>query len=197
MRELVLKMSMSLDGFVASAQPDSDWMFRGSSPDSAAWVLDTISGAGTHAVGRRLFESWIGFWPESDNAMAVPINAIPKVVFTRQSGYDPAALIKEGSSSAHSASWGMSRVAAGDLGAAVQGLKMESGEYILAQGGLEFGRSLVQSGLVDEYRFVVLPVALGTGETLFPTLSRGSDLELISSTAFRGGVLGNVYRPVK
>jgi dihydrofolate reductase len=63
MRKLVLKMSMSLDGFVAGTRAESDWMFRGSSTDSAAWVFETLSGAGVHIAGRRLFETWASFSP--------------------------------------------------------------------------------------------------------------------------------------
>jgi len=41
MSELILKMSITLDGFVA-AKHDKDWVFRSSSEDSKAWVLDVI-----------------------------------------------------------------------------------------------------------------------------------------------------------
>ncbi|MEF2978016.1 dihydrofolate reductase family protein [Subtercola sp. YIM 133946] len=226
MRELVLKMSMSLDGFVAAPRADSDWNLRASTPDSAAWVLETLSGAGTHAIGRRLFEAWAGFWPTSPSPMAKPINEIPKVVFTRQASFTPAAAAGDSDSDSDSDSdgdsaasaedaasgdgrargdgaeptsngsgWGESRVANGDLADEVGRLKEEPGDYILAQGGVGFARSLVQAGLVDEYRLVVLPVALGSGEQLFSGLTDELDLELVSSTAFSGGVLGNVYRP--
>ena len=40
---------------------------------------------------------------------------------------------------------------------------------MLAQGGVRFARSLVQAGLIDEYRLVVHPVILGAGERLFTT----------------------------
>jgi dihydrofolate reductase len=197
MRELVLKMSMSLDGFVAASQVGSDWMFHGGTPDSAAWVFDTLSGAGLHALGRRSFESWVGWWPTSQSPMAGPMNDIPKVVFTRQATFEPGALSAETGTSSAAASWTHARVANGDLALEIERLKRESGDYILAQGGVGFARSLVQSGLVDEYRFAVLPVALGTGEGLFTELREELDLELVSSTAFSGGAMGNVYRPKK
>lgn len=85
-------MSTSIDGFVAAPRPDSDsdsdWMFRGSTPDPAVWVRDVLAGAGTHVVGRRLFETGIGLWSTSDGPMAAPINDAPKVVLTRQTDFD-------------------------------------------------------------------------------------------------------------
>lgn len=145
---------------------------------------------GTHALGRGLFENWIGFWPTSDSPMAVPVNTIPKVVFTSRPGYDPGAQNPDAGGN-----WAETRVAGGELVAEIDRLKREPGGYVLAQGGLAFGRSLVRAGVVDEYRFAVLPVALGQGEGLFTQLDDELDLELVASTAFRGGAMGSVYRP--
>lgn len=196
MRELVLKMSISIDGFVAGTQAESRWMFRATTPDSGAWLIDTLAGAGTHISGRHLFETWAGLWPVSPSPVATPMNEIPKVVFTRNPAYEPGAHIAAEAAPAEVARWAATRVASGDLTTEIARLKQEAGDYILAQGGVEFARSLVQAGLVDEYRFAVLPVALGSGEALFSGLQDELDLELVSSTPFRGGAMANVFRPV-
>ncbi|UFS59122.1 dihydrofolate reductase family protein [Subtercola endophyticus] len=195
MRELVLKMSVSLDGFVAGTRADSNWPLRAGTPDSAAWVFETLSGAGAHLIGHRLFEGFARLWPTSTNPMAAPMNDIPKVVFTRQATFDPTSFSAGADESPAAASWSGARVASGDLAEEINRLKHEPGGYLLAQGGVDFGRSLVHSGLIDEYRFVVLPVALGSGSGLFTELSDELDLQLISSTAFDGGAIANVYRP--
>lgn len=195
MRELVLKMSMSLDGFVAAPRSESDWMFRGGSPDSMAWVLDVVAGAGVHAFGRKTFESISGFWPTAPGPIAEPMNRIPKVVFTTQRDFDPRTLAAPDPDSPAAATWTGARVAAGPLEAEVTALKQESGGYVLAQGGTEFARSLVRAGLVDEYRLAVLPVALGTGAGIFSGLQEELDLQLVSSTVFEGGAKADVYRP--
>jgi dihydrofolate reductase len=195
MARLVLKMSMSLDGFIAGAQPGSDWMLRASTPDSAAWVLDTLAGASAHLIGRRTFESWISFWPTSTSPMAAPLNDIPKVVFTRQKTFDPRALGHGSAPSSARAAWSTSRVACGDLTSEIERVKREPGDYVLAQGGVSFCQSLVKAALVDEYRFAISPVALGSGERLFTGLDDELDLELVTVTAFSGGALGAVYRP--
>ncbi|WIE70519.1 dihydrofolate reductase family protein [Curtobacterium sp. MCJR17_020] len=195
MRELVLKMSMSLDGFVAAPRAESNWMFRGGSPDSMAWVLDVVAGAGVHAFGRKTFETISGFWPTAPGPIAEPMNRIPKVVFTTQREFDPRTVAVPDPGSPAAATWTGARVAAGLLEAEVAALKQELDGYVLAQGGTGFGRSLVRAGLVDEYRLAVLPVVLGSGDGVFARLPDELDLHLVSSEAFAGGALGLVYRP--
>lgn len=194
MRELVLKMSMSLDGFVGGGAAGSDWMLRASTPESAAWVRETMAGAGTHLVGRRTFESWITYWPTSTSPMAAPLNDIPKVVVARRPDFDLAALAAHLEPSDDPAGWGSTRVASGDLVDEIERLKQEDGAYILAQGGTLLCRSLVEAGLVDEYRFAVAPVAIGSGDGLFTGIDGELDLDLVSATPFSGGALGLVYR---
>ena len=43
MASLVLKMSVSLDGYVASADGSNDWVAAGRSDDSTGWVLETVT----------------------------------------------------------------------------------------------------------------------------------------------------------
>jgi dihydrofolate reductase len=82
------------------------------------------------------------------------MNEIPKVVF---------------SNSLTSAHWGETAIATGDVVDAVAHLKQERlGGYLLALGGVRFARSLVETGLIDEYRLVVHPVVLGAGERILP-----------------------------
>jgi dihydrofolate reductase len=176
MASLVLKMSVSLDGYVASADGSSDWEAAGRSPDGAEWVLDTVSNAGAHLVGAATYTRWAGFWPGASGPFAKPMNEIPKVVF---------------SNSLASAEWGETTIATGDLAEAVTRLKQErSGGYLLAQGGVRFARSLVQTGLIDEFRLVVHPVILGAGERLF---TAPLTIEPISATAFSRGAVVHVF----
>jgi hypothetical protein len=55
MTSVVLKMSVSLDGYIAPADGSSGWEAAGRSPDGAAWVLDTVSNAGAHLVGAATY----------------------------------------------------------------------------------------------------------------------------------------------
>ena len=78
MASLVLKMSVSLDGFVAPLDGSSDWVAAGRSEDGASWTLETLSNAGAHLIGATTYAGWAGFWPGA----AGPLNEIPKVVFS-------------------------------------------------------------------------------------------------------------------
>ena len=176
MATLVLKMSVSLDGYVASADGSSGWEAAGRSPDGAEWVLDTVSNARTHLIGATTYAKWAGFWPDAAGPFAQPMNEIPKVVF---------------SDSLASAEWGPATIARGDLAAAVTRLKQERPDgYLLAQGGVRFARSLIQTGLIDEYRLAIHPVILGAGERLFAV---PLTIEPVSTTAFSRGAVAHVF----
>ncbi len=176
MASLVLKMSISLDGFVAASDGSSGWEAEGRSPDGAAWVLETISGASAHLMGSTTYERFATYWPSAPGPIAQAMNDIPKYVF---------------SSSLTSADWAGTTIVTGDLTDEVTRLKQEqSGGYVLAQGGVRFARSLVASGLVDEYRLVVHPVLLGSGEPLFTT---PLTIDLISTTPFSAGAVAHVF----
>jgi dihydrofolate reductase len=209
-RKLVLKMSVSLDGFVAGPSGEIDWIFRTSGADSREWVIDTLREAGAHIMGSRSYNDLAGFWPFSDLPFAAPMNDIPKVIFSRKEIKDVMARTTQTVAEAkarHSErpvatptaailqSWAEPTVANGDLAEEILRLKEQPGNFILAHGGARFAQSLVASGLIDEYRLAIHPVMLGRGQSLFPELRNPVDLRLISATPFGSGVVGVVYQP--
>jgi dihydrofolate reductase len=96
-RELILKMSISIDGFVSDLDGENKWMF-GSDPEAKAWAVETIWNASLHIMGSRSFQAMAAWWPTSTDVFAPPMNQIPKAVFSRQgpailrSAYSTAAL---------------------------------------------------------------------------------------------------------
>lgn len=209
MRRLILKMSVSLDGFVAGPNGEIDWLLRGRDEAARDWIVDTLRQAGLHAMGSRTFFDMAAYWPTSTEAFAAPMNEIPKIVFTRQKSLDLGAgrttnALRDAreaqeeiaaSPSPAAASWAAAEVANGDLTEEIERLKGQPGKDILAHGGAGFAQSLAAAGLVDEYRLLVHPVALGSGLSLFGALPKVLDLELRASTLFRSGVAAQVYRP--
>jgi dihydrofolate reductase len=176
MASLVLKMSVSLDGYVAPPDGSTDWAAAGRSDDGASWTLETVSNASAHLMGAATYAGWATYWPGASGPFAKPMNEIPKVVF---------------SNSLASADWDDTTIATGDLATAVSRLKQERPDgYLLAQGGARFARSLVETGLIDEYRLVVHPVVLGAGEQLF---TAPLTIDPISTIAFSGGAVAHVF----
>jgi dihydrofolate reductase len=208
MRKLVLKMSVSVDGFVGGPNGEIDWLFRSMDEGSTAWTVDSIGQAGVHVMGSRTFRDMAAYWPSSTEPFARPMNEIPKVVFARhglgdgKSGPTTQALSDARAQATGNAaqatpaveSWRAPRVATGDLAEEVARLKQEPGKEILAHGGARFAQSLVKGGLVDEYRLLIHPVVLGRGLPLFAELTAPVDLTLIESHRFGRGVIANIYR---
>jgi dihydrofolate reductase len=135
-----------------------------------------VASARAHLVGAATYAEWASYWPGASGPFAKAMNEIPKVVF---------------SNSLASADWGETEIAAGDLAEAITRLKRERPDgYLLAQGGAPFARSLVKTGLIDEYRLVIHPIVLGVGERLFTApLTIGSTTTL----AFSGGAVAHIF----
>ena len=208
MRDLILKMSISIDGFVSDLDGRNTWMF-GADQEAKAWAVGYIWNASLHIMGSRSFHDMAAWWPTSTDQFAPPMNQIPKAVFSRQG---PAILRKVSTSAAldearakagttqsaepqpGAESWAEAYVASGDLAEEIAKLKAQEGKPIIAHGGVSFARSLVAQGLVDQFALIVAPVALGKGLPLFSELAAPKPLKLMSSKAFPGGAVAQIYR---
>ena len=213
MRKLVLKMSVSADGFVAGPNGEIDWLFRTRDASSVKWVENTLWEAGVHIMGCRTFHDMVSYWPTSSDSLAAPMNEIPKIVFSKKGFLDTTTAdittqaLKDAnridaekgvatvSISKAVETWKNAKVEK-DLVNGVNELKKQDGKFILAHGGARFAQDLVKYGLIDEYRLVVHPVILGKGLPLFSSATNPIYLDLLSSNKFTTGVIANVYRPV-
>lgn len=195
MRDLILKMSISIDGFVSDPDGRNAWMF-GTDQEAKAWSVETLWSAGLHIMGSRTFRDMAAYWPTATDMFAPPMNRIPKAVFSRQG---PAILTNDGNAATGqmhpgAESWAEAYVASGSLAEEIADLKARDGKPIIAHGGVGFARSLVAEGLVDRFILLVAPVALGKGLPLFSGLAAPKRLKLLSSRAFPGGAVAQVYR---
>jgi dihydrofolate reductase len=93
-------------------------------------------------------------------------------------------------------SWINAVVASGDLSTEIKTLKNQEGKFILAHGGASFAQSLVQTGLIDEYRLLIHPVILGKGLPLFSSVTAPVYLQLESSRDLASGIIANHYKPL-
>ena len=65
----------------------------------------------------------------------------------------------------------------------------------MVHGGASLARSLVRTGLADEYELLVHPTVLGRGQPIFTEIEKPTDLELVKSKVFRTGATALVYTP--
>jgi dihydrofolate reductase len=175
MRKLVLKMEVSLDGFVGTPDGDVEWIFGSFDDEFRDYEVDLLWQAGVHIMGRVTYGDMTAHWPTSQEPFAPPMNEIPKVVFSR---------------TLEEANWPDSSIASGDLAEEVARLKEQPGKNILAHGGAGFAQALSRAGVVDEYRLHVHPVVLGSGLPLF---ADHVDLKLVSARSFPAGTVALTY----
>src|SRR3954453_15881145 len=117
MRDVVLYMSMSLDGLVWSEREPPGAAIP-ESVDLKEWKLGQISGAAAHLMGRVTYGEMSSYWPQSEDVYAAPMNDIAKVVFSTT--------LKD-----EEATWPVSRVARGDLAEEIAAIKAESGADVI------------------------------------------------------------------
>jgi dihydrofolate reductase len=180
-RKVVLKMVMSLDGFVTSPDGTHDWMFEWFGDDSGEWNRRALEEAGVHAMGRRSYEIMGPHWAASEGPIATAMNEKPKAVFSR---------------TLERAGWGPVEIFGGDLGSEIARLKAREAEgTILVHGGPGFAKSLTRLGLVDEYQLTTVPIAIGAGLSPFAELEEHLKLDVIEEERFQSGALAQVLVP--
>jgi dihydrofolate reductase len=181
MGKLILSMSVSLDGLVArpGRHGAGSWGLPPEDPALKRRKLEWMRDVGFHLMGRATYEEMAAFWPVSDDAYAAPMNDVPKVVFSR---------------TLERAEWPQSRIARGNLADEIATLKRETQKDMIAWGGAVFAQALSRLRLVDEYRLVLQPVALGEGLPLFRNTAP-LRFELIEAQTYDTGAALHVYRP--
>ena len=179
-RKLILYMSMSVDGFVARRDGTMPWLGQSRPHDASRQraVEELLGRTGLIVLGRRAAEDMAQAWPGSQSVTAKYMNELPKLVF---------------SSTISEVEWGNSRVSNRAVEEEIPELKRRPEQDIVVFGGAAFARSLAHHGLIDEYRIVVQPFALGDGLPLLHGLPEPVRLELISTTAYADGPITHAY----
>src|SRR5215475_11428563 len=108
MRKLIMRMSITVDGFVGGPNGENDWVFKSSDETSRASAVERFWDAGLIIMGRKSFANMAPYWPTAPGPFAAPMNEIPKAVFT-QNGYKGVSLPNAEQSPA-AASWVGARI---------------------------------------------------------------------------------------
>ncbi|KXT56998.1 deaminase/reductase [Gordonia sp. QH-12] len=186
MRPLRYSINVTLDGCChheAGIAPDEESM--------AYWTAE-MERADALLLGRVTYQmmesAWrrppTGVWPDWMEQWEVPfaeaIDGAKKYVV---------------SSTLATVDWNADLVS-GDVGEAVRRLKQEPGGGLWV-GGVTLPLALADSGLIDEYEFIVQPVLAGHGPTLLSGLRERIRLELVHREEFRSGAMALRYRRVE
>lgn len=185
MGRLIYSLNVSLDGYVET--PDHSLEWADVDEEIHGWFNERAAELEASLYGRRMYELMSSYWPsaESDPAATRAMREfaaiwarLPKIVFSSS-----LAEVDDNS-----------RLVSGDVEQVLSDLRREfPGD--LDVGGATLAAQFIRRGLVDEYRLVVHPVALGAGTPFFPGLEAPLRLRLIESRQFGSGALYLGYVP--
>ena len=179
MGKLIYSLNTSLDGYVEDANGSLDW----SIPDEEIhqFFNDQEQEFDVSLYGRRLYEIMHPHWSTAEeNPDATPVEkeysrtwkAIPKIVFSRTLDHveGNATLMRDG------------------LIEEATKLKSQP-DKLISVAGASLASSLIEAGLVDEFRLVIHPVILGGGKPFFPNLKAPTNLTLLETHRFSSGAM--------
>jgi dihydrofolate reductase len=185
MGRITVSEFVSLDGVMEApggepGYPHSGWVLKSFDQEWLEHKLAELMAHESHLLGRITFESFADAWPSRDGPMADKINAMPKYV---------------ASTTLKNPSWNNSHVLLGDTVKAVQNLKSSLKGDMLVAGSRTLVQTLKAHNLVDEYRLMIFPIVLGSGQRLFGQTPDTLELSFLSSKTFKNGVTELCYRP--
>lgn len=166
MRNVILNLAVSLDGFIEGPNGEYDWCYTDQDYGMSAFMerIDTIF------FGRKSYEVLV----RTDN------NAYPhkkKFVFSRTlKSVDGADIIR------------------GDIAKEVGRIKEEQGKDIWLFGGAELTGFFLGAGLIDELQLAVHPLLLGRGKPLFSGINYRTGWTLIEARPYSTGLVQLFYR---
>lgn len=141
--------------------------------------LETADGL---IFGRVTYEGMAAYWQSAQGVVADYMNNLPKVVVSR---------------TLDRAEWKNTKLVKTDAASAVRALKHQGKKNIFVFGSADLSAALIEEGLFDEYRLVLVPVVLGKGKLLFGHDLKRLDLTLLEARPLTtGGVLLR-YEPRK
>ena len=192
MRMLIVNEWMTLDGVVqAPGQPDEDrsggfqhggWHMPYFDDLSRNWVVEGYAEAGGFLFGRRTYELLASYWPnasEEEQVIAEPLNTLPKYVAS--------------TTLTEPLEWEHATLLTGDVAEAVAALKGEDGKALHVIGSAQLVHTLIEHDLVDEYRVMIDPLAVGGGKRLFQDDGVLRPLRLVESQVTTTGAIIATY----
>lgn len=180
MRKIIVSTMMSIDAVQENPQ---NWSFPYWNDEIAQYVHEQLFTSDALVMGRITYEGFSEAWSSRAGAddFADRINALPKYVASR-TAQEPL-------------TWNSSLIQ-GDVAQEIAKLKQQPGENILQYGSGELTHTMIEYGLVDEFRLLVFPVAVGSGGRIFEAINQ-TTMKLLETKSFSTGVVALHYQPQK
>jgi dihydrofolate reductase len=173
---------ITLNGYFEGPQPgDISWHKHDS--EEAAYAVAMLQARNTLLFGRVTYEQMAGYWPtpvalEHNGDLAKGMNDAAKIVF---------------SGTLEKAAWNNTTLIRDNMVSEISRRKAEGKENMTLLGSGSILTQLAEEDLIDEYQFMIDPVAIGAGGGLFKGLQRQLDLTLRHSQVFSSGVILACY----
>jgi len=170
---------VSVDGYFEGENHDLSW--HNVDAEFNEYAIEQTKNVGTLLFGHRTYDLMASYWPSEDARKNDPIvaeqmNTTPKIVFSRTLDavedteyWKNIKLMKEINIEE------------------IQKLKAGSAKDIGIYGSNNVCVQLMELGLVDEFRIMVNPVAIGTGMPLFYGLTKRIPLRFMATREFKSG----------
>jgi dihydrofolate reductase len=173
MRKVILRVAVSLDGFIADTEGGVDWLHRfhakGAREDYG--MTEFFRSIDTVLMGRHTHDFALSHGMSGYAGME-------NFVFTRSKPAGKRDGVEYVSS---------------DPAELVTGLREKTGKDIWLCGGGNLARQLLDRKLVDEIALSVIPILLGDGIPLFQKPYPQIDLQLIECQKYKSGLVGLRY----
>src|ERR1700681_2660796 len=168
MRKLVVSEWMTLDG-VFDADTMDKWWIPYDSAERQEYIKGGILECDAMLYGHTTYAMLAPYWSaqkNDENGPAAKLNGVRKYVV---------------SSSLKKAMWNNSTIIKGNIDEEIATLKQQSGGDILITGSATLVQSLMETDLIDEYRFLVQPIIMGSGKRFFKDVMHMTRLKLVST----------------
>ncbi|MGE7370651.1 dihydrofolate reductase family protein [Neorhizobium sp. NPDC001467] len=180
MRKLVVWNLMTLDGYFEGETPwDLSFHAHAWGPELEKFSERFGTEGDLLVFGRKTYEGMAAYWPTADENVSVKgmMNSIAKLAVSK---------------TLNEVAWNNTRIVS-DPVAELARLKREDGKTIFIFGSAELVASMLEAGLVDEYRLCITPVLLGKGNPLFKRADALRQLTLVSSDRTEKGAVILTY----
>jgi dihydrofolate reductase len=179
MRKISVFNFLTLNGFYKGDEEDISWHHHGGEEADFAGDSANPEQPNDLMFGRITYQMMARFWPTEAGKAANPrvaegMNRSEKFVFSR---------------TLKTAEWAGTKILKGDIVDETIRLKKSPGPDITVLGSGQIITQLAPEGLIDSFMFMVDPVVLGSGTSLFSGIPGKLDLTLTQSRTFKSGVV--------